>query len=93
MARVRHANAKDWRDAVRKVGHEIIPRRDGTKCKRLDEAARCLWDAALAGDVQAMREVGNRLDGLPKQQVDVNASVSLADVFMEFLARGSSKPD
>lgn len=33
--------------------------------------ARKLLDLAEKGDIQAIKELGNRLDGMPKQSVDV----------------------
>lgn len=36
---------------------------------------RKLLDMAVAGDIQAIREVANRIDGMPVQQVDQNTEV------------------
>lgn len=45
---------------------------NGKKIKRVRLMADKLIEMALDGDIQAIREIGNRLDGLPRQ--DVNAS-------------------
>ncbi|MCA0846110.1 hypothetical protein [Salipiger thiooxidans] len=40
--------------------------------KKLDRLADCLVDAGLAGDVSALKEIGDRLDGKPKQATEVS---------------------
>lgn len=39
--------------------------------KRLRAAAEKLLDLAAAGEIPALRELGDRLDGKPKQQIDL----------------------
>ncbi len=39
------------------------------------QIARKLLDMAAGGDIQAIREVFNRVDGMPVQQVDQNTEV------------------
>lgn len=56
---------KDWRDAIRVA---VNRKQDGSK--RLFLLADKLVDAGLAGDVQAMREIGDRLDGKPAQTIE-----------------------
>ena len=36
--------------------------------------ARKLLDLAVSGDIQAIKEVGNRIDGMPVQQIDQTIS-------------------
>ena len=67
------AKGKQWSDAVRKV---VI------QSKKLDTLANKLVDMALDGDLQAIKELGNRLDGKPAQavQADVGGTVTIEQV-------------
>jgi len=58
---------KLWRDAIM-----IAVKRDaiGGGGKYLDKLARALLDKAAEGDVAALREVGDRLDGKPTQALE-----------------------
>jgi hypothetical protein len=56
------ARGSEWREAVVRA----IKRGKG-----LDQLAEVLVAKALDGDMVALKEVGDRLDGKPKQQVDV----------------------
>jgi hypothetical protein len=51
------------------------------KAKRLRKAAESLLDAAAAGDIEAMKVLGDRLDGKPHQtiaaEVDTNVTVEV----------------
>lgn len=58
---------KAWRDAIRVAvmrAHE-----DPTKGKKLAALADALVDAGLGGDVPAIKEIGDRLDGKVPQAV------------------------
>jgi hypothetical protein len=58
---------KAWRDAIRVAvnrAHE-----DPKKGKRLAALADALVDAGLEGDVSALKEIGDRLDGRVPQAV------------------------
>lgn len=57
---------KAWADAVRKASHALDPK---AKAKKLDLLARALVDAGLTGDVSALREIGDRLDGKVAQAI------------------------
>ena len=53
---------KVWRDAIRVAA--LRPVDEAAKPKtRLDRAASALVDAATEGDVAALKEMGDRLDG------------------------------
>lgn len=52
---------KFWRDAIRKAALEVAEGKRGPK--KLEVAARKLVDVALTGDVSALKEMGDRLDG------------------------------
>ena len=65
------SDAHRWRMAVNRA----VSRKVSASSKRikLDALADTLVDAGIAGDIAAIREVGNRLDG---QAVAVGAGVS-----------------
>ncbi len=58
---------KPWADALRIAAHEP----DANGLKRLRKMAEACFDAAMAGDVSAMKEIGDRLDGKPAQESTV----------------------
>jgi len=57
---------KLWRDALMRAVHRL--NRDGTT-KRLEALADKCVEMALAGNIEAMKEIGNRLDGRAPQAV------------------------
>ena len=56
------ARGAEWREAVTRAIH---------RGKSLDRLADVLVAKALDGDMVALREIGDRLDGKPKQQVEM----------------------
>jgi hypothetical protein len=71
-----NTNAKDgrmWRDAVRRA----VLADDG---RRLRMIADALLDKAAEGDVSAIRELGDRLDGKPAQMIGVGQDPNAAPV-------------
>ncbi len=57
---------KIWRDAV----HRAVKRADeGEQTPRLERLADQLIKEALAGDLVALKEIGDRLDGKPAQAI------------------------
>ena len=72
----RRVEPRPWQEALRLAVHDVTP--DGRQ--RLRAIAEKVVEQALAGDLGAIREIGNRLDGRPRQQVALEASV---DVSME----------
>ena len=63
---------KEWRDAIRLAVHEL--RQDpenGARSKVLRQLARKLVEKALAGDMAALKEIGDRLDGRSPQGVEL----------------------
>lgn len=44
---------------------------DGKKTKKLAMLARKLVEKALGGDIAALKEIGDRLDGKPAQAVEL----------------------
>jgi hypothetical protein len=71
---------KEWRDAIRRAVHEQrMVDVDGKPAKRkaLFLLARKTVDEALDGNMVAVKEIGDRLDGRPAQAVDVVVAVSV----------------
>lgn len=65
---------KDWRDAIRRAVAEMRAASadaKGKKTKALVLLARKLVDRALDGDIAALKEIGDRLDGKPAQVVSM----------------------
>lgn len=59
-------NDRLWRDAVRKAALERDPK---SKQQYITLAARATVLAAAGGDAQAVKEMGDRLDGKPAQAI------------------------
>ena len=67
---------KWWADAIRKEGNraakedgKILKGEDGKEIKRIELAAKRLFDRAENGEISAMKEIGDRLDGKPAQTI------------------------
>ena len=58
---------KIWSDAVRKAI---------TQGENINLLAAALVEKALAGDISALKEIGDRLEGKPTQQIDQNTEHS-----------------
>lgn len=58
---------KPWRDAILLAVNEKTPENE----RKLRALAQRLVREAMGGDVAALKEIGDRLDGKPKQQVAV----------------------
>lgn len=56
---------KPWRDMLMLAVNEA----DGDR-KKLRKLADALVEKALEGDVSAIKEIGDRIDGKPKQQIE-----------------------
>lgn len=66
---------KFWADAVKRAVNRRLEDEEG-KPKKLERLADRLVDAALDGDIQAMKEIGDRLDGKATQQTDANVNLA-----------------
>lgn len=62
---------KLWSDAVRMAVLREDEDSEGKIRKRLNIIADNLCKLAMAGDMTATKEIGDRLDGKPKQQTEV----------------------
>lgn len=56
---------KPWREMLMLAVNEA----DGDK-KKLRKIAEALVEQAMDGDVSAIKEIGDRIDGKPKQQIE-----------------------
>lgn len=63
---------KIWRNAIRKVALDVATKGGP---KKIELAARALVDAAVSGDLAAIRELGDRMDGRPAQTIDAAVTV------------------
>lgn len=61
------AKGRQWAAAIQTA----LNRRDKDGRQGLIDLADTLIDAALAGDMTAMKEIGDRLDGKAKQQTEI----------------------
>ena len=59
-----------WAGLIKEAMEEM--QEDGEPVKK--KISRSLIAKALSGDVQAIKEIGDRIDGKPKQSVDVDNS-------------------
>lgn len=78
---------KPWSEALR-----LVMYRDDRKA--LLELAEVCKASALSGDLMAMKEIGDRLDGKPAQAVEMSGSLGISheDALNE-LDDGGSEPD
>lgn len=67
------SKTKDWAEALRRAVHRESNGRGSPKW--LDVIANRVVEAAADGDPQAFKEIGDRLDGKPKQTVDSNTTI------------------
>lgn len=78
-------NDRPWRNAIKVA----MAADDG---RALRELAEKLKQMALAGDMQAIQEIGNRLDGKPRQEVDANVVHGLSERFLDVLRQANGAP-
>ena len=68
-----------WTDAVRKIAEEQCIVDEGTdkllKMTRIEALARSLFDYGISGDTSAVKEIGQRLDGLPAQRIEMQGEM------------------
>jgi hypothetical protein len=65
---------KPWRDALMLAVNELDPTDPDKKAKKLRKIAQAVVDAAIAGDMQAAKEIGDRMDGKPRQEIEANVN-------------------
>lgn len=74
---------KPWREAINRA----VKRRGEGDLQALDRCADALVAAAIEGDLQAMKEIGDRLDGKPPQQQIINGDEDGGPVKFEKIER------
>ena len=80
MGRPKGAENRDkpWRGAIRKAVHEL--RGDDKKVKALQLLADRLVTQGLDGDIAAIKEIGDRLDGKAVQGVGLDVAVTVTAI-------------
>ena len=63
---------KAWADAIKRAIREKYDGEDWES--KLAALAKNLVDAAAKGDLGALKEVGDRIDGKPKQQIEASGA-------------------
>jgi hypothetical protein len=61
---------RPWREALRSISREVVD--PITKKNKLGVLAEKVFELALDGDIRAIAEIAQRIDGMPQQQLDVN---------------------
>lgn len=76
------SNEKLWRAAIMRAVHRNTGEKDQTKA--LEKVADACIRAAMDGDMQAIKEIGDRLDGKPAQAIigDSDSPISMAIKWM-----------
>ena len=64
-----------WAGLLRKVAEEVDPARK-KEFKRL--VADSLFKRAISGDVNAIKEFGNRIDGMPQQKHEIGGDIKIS---------------
>jgi hypothetical protein len=67
---------RPWTAAIERAVHRTA--RDG-KTRRLDQLADRLVRSGINGDVAAMKEIGDRLEGRPKIEIEARINRTAAD--------------
>ena len=76
---------KTWRDALRLAVMRPADEKDPKPKNKLDELTFALIEAGKAGDVSALKEIGDRLDGkVPQALTDADGG-SFAGAFVAAL--------
>ena len=73
------SRAPMWKAALRRALHDVDPNapKEEKHVKNIDRVALAVVRAAIAGDMQAAREIGDRMDGKPKQAIETSGELDL----------------
>ncbi len=71
-----------WRSAVHLAVKRLV---DGTDVKALTRLAEKLVEKGLGGDIAALREIGDRLDGRPSQSVEVGPPEAFSGIVRQIV--------
>ena len=84
MARPKGAiGNREWTEALRRAVHELRVVDDDDKAKKIKALtlmARKVVTRVLDGDMTAAKEVGDRLEGKPRQSVDLNVTEPVTEI-------------
>ena len=71
---------KEWADVLRRLSMRPVadPKNPGKERKRLEKIAETVLRLAEEGDMQAIKEIGDRLDGKPAQSVDLGGDLGFS---------------
>lgn len=86
------AKGKVWHGAIMRA---LKKRSKTDQLEALDEIAEKLIDACSAGDLPALKELGDRLDGKPKQDTTIgnpDGSPLLTGVTVSFIGSDGTVP-
>jgi predicted sulfurtransferase len=72
------AKGKIWSDAIRKAVNEVIEDEEG-KPRKLVKLARKIVDKGLEGDITAIKEIGDRLEGKVLTQLSISSTTLVID--------------
>lgn len=77
-----------WTGMLKKVIEEdYAVRGDGTKVSKLEAVAKKLIELSIQGEVQAIRELGDRLEGKPKQTVEGDLKLTLSSLREKYIRK------
>jgi hypothetical protein len=92
MARTKGAVAdKFWSEAVRLAVYRESEDDEGQKRKRLNIIADKLCKMAMDGDMAAIKEIGERLDGKAPQAADVTSNGETIQFPSEIILRAANE--
>lgn len=84
------AKGNRWATAIESALRE---RSRGKQVEALQELAGVLLDKAAEGDLTALKELGDRLDGKPKQAMDVEATGNITVNLLSYgVATSANEP-
>ena len=91
MARTKGAVAdKFWGEAVRRAVYRETEDDEGKKARRINLIADKLCKMAIDGDMAAIKEIGDRLDGRAPQGVDLTSAGEKIAMPTEIILRAAS---
>lgn len=82
---------KRWLNAIEKALKERESKAEQQEA--LVELAGKLLDECAAGNLQALQELGNRLDGKPSQTIDMKVTDMTHEEALDLLEHGSISPE
>lgn len=82
---------KIWADAVRRAVMRRIENEEG-KPQKIERLADNLVELGLAGDITAIKEIGDRIDGKAKQQTQIEGTGENGEIIHK-LVREIIKPE